>query len=185
MMRPSTSPSFILGLPTNARSSIVMTPVTVGVFVPPGPPVGTRPTSSAVAAAPSTMPTPVMDSAPARPERVQIGRPRRTSRNATIPPATIATDAARVTTVMRNGAVLAGRARSYGRSCALKAEIHAATTTGINQNQARRRPPAQANESVPITPNTAATDVKIGGRFRTMRSSPEAGPYTPIRYAKK
>ena len=28
---------------------MVMTPVTVGVFVPPGPPVGTRPTSSAVA----------------------------------------------------------------------------------------------------------------------------------------
>jgi hypothetical protein len=32
-----------------------------------------------------------------------------------------------------------------------------------------------------MTPKIAATDEKIGGRFRTMRSSPEAGPYTPIR----
>ena len=57
--------------------------------------------------------------------------------------------------------------------------------TGTNQNQARRRAPVQTNEIVPSTPKITATVVKMGGRFRTMRSSPEAGPYTPIRYARK
>jgi hypothetical protein len=70
-------------------------------------------------------------------------------------------------------------------SCALKASIRTARMTGINQNQARRRAPAQTNERVPITPKIAATDVKMGVRFGTICTAPETGAYTMIRYARK
>jgi hypothetical protein len=86
---------------------------------------------------------------------------------------------------MRNGAVLAGRARSYGVSCALKAANGTIRMTGTSQNQARRRAPVQTNASVPIAPKIAPTDVKMGVRFGTIRTAPEAGTYTTIRYARK
>jgi hypothetical protein len=102
-----------------------------------------------------------------------------------MPPPMTAIAPARTMTVMRNAAVLAGRARSYGRSCALKAWISTARTTGINQNQARRRGPAQTNESVPSTPKIAAAEMKMGSRFGTICTAPEAGAYTRIRYTRK
>ena len=102
-----------------------------------------------------------------------------------MPPPMIAIDPVRTTTVMRNAAVLAGRARSYGMSCALKAWNSTTRMTGINQNQARRRAPVQTNESVPMTPKIAPTDVKMGVRFGTICTAPEAGAYTTIRYARK